>query len=220
MHRVVRRALAVDRDRVEARVDRGPQELDRLARLERVVGRDDREHRRELRVDHPGALRHAADREARPPRGDRLLRVRVRRHDRLGRVVAAVPRERRGGPHAGDHVRERERRADHAGREDEHLLVVEAEQPRRLGGGRAGVELARARRSRHSRRPEFATTACGSRELEMLLADDDGRGEHAVRREHRRRPSRARASGRPTSRAAPSCGSRSGRRSRRSPWRR
>ena len=59
---VVRRAIPVDGDRVERRIDRGAQELDRLARLERIVGRDEREHRREVRVDHPGALRHAADR--------------------------------------------------------------------------------------------------------------------------------------------------------------
>ena len=62
--RVVRRALAVDRDRVEGRVDRGPEEGDRLARLERIVRRDDREHRRQVGVDHPRALGHATDGEA------------------------------------------------------------------------------------------------------------------------------------------------------------
>ena len=74
---------------------RRPQELDRLARLERVVGRDDGEHRGEVGVDHPRALRHAADREPAPVR-DGGLRVRVGGEDRLGGVRAAVaPRARR-----------------------------------------------------------------------------------------------------------------------------
>ena len=56
-------------------VDGGPQEVDRLARLERIVGRDDREHRREVRVDHPRALRHAADGEPVAVRDRRLRRA-------------------------------------------------------------------------------------------------------------------------------------------------
>ena len=63
-HRVVRRALAVDGDRVERLVDGRPEELDRLARLERVVGRHESEHRREVGMDHSRTLRHAADGEA------------------------------------------------------------------------------------------------------------------------------------------------------------
>ena len=63
-HRVVRRALAVDGDPVEARVDGGAEQRAGLARAERVVGRNDREHRGEARVDHSGALRHTADDEA------------------------------------------------------------------------------------------------------------------------------------------------------------
>ena len=53
----------------------------RLAGRERVVGGDDREHRREARVDHPGALRHPADREAaaarRPPPSAHVSVVRI-----------------------------------------------------------------------------------------------------------------------------------------------
>ena len=45
-------------------------------------------------MDHPGALRHAADAESVAVR-DRRLRLRVGREDRLGRVVAAVGRELR-----------------------------------------------------------------------------------------------------------------------------
>ena len=93
-------------------------------------------------MDHPGALRHPADREP-VERDGRLLRPRVGRQDRLGRVGAAVGRERRRRvAEAAEHLLERQQRADHAGREDEHLLGVEVEQPPGLGGGRERVELA------------------------------------------------------------------------------
>ena len=62
------------------------------AALQRVVGGDDREHRREVRVDHPGALRHPADREA-AARDDCLLGERVGGQDRLRRLAAAVRRD-------------------------------------------------------------------------------------------------------------------------------
>ena len=126
-HGVVRRALSVDRDRIEAHVDRGAQELDRLTRLERIVRRQYRQHRRELRVDHSRALRHAADGEARAPsRG--FLRMRVRGHDRRRGVAAAVDAQRGGClAHAADDVAERELGADHAGGEHEHFLDVEPE---------------------------------------------------------------------------------------------
>ena len=56
---------------------------------------------------------------------------------------AAVLRERRDGRvEPGQQPVQRQPRADHAGREDEHLLGVEVEQPRRLGGARERVELA------------------------------------------------------------------------------
>ena len=159
--RVVRRAFAVDRDRVEARLDRGAEERDRVARLERIVGRDDGEHRREVRVDHPRALGHAADREAGPV-CDGRLRLRVGGENRLRRIAAAVCRECSGRrDEALLDPLERQRRADHAGREHEHLLRRRAR--------------AAQRRSRRSRRasaspcapvaafatPELITTACG-----------------------------------------------------------
>ena len=134
-------------------------------------------------MDHPGALRHAADGEAGAVR-DGFLRVRVGRHDRLAASAPPSRRELRGrGAHAGDDVRERQRRADHAGREDEHLLGVEVEQPRRLGGGRARVEQA-ALAGRRVRDAGVRDDGLRLRELEMLARDDHRRGEHAVDREH------------------------------------
>ena len=159
--RVVRRALAVDGDRVEARLDRGAEERDRVARLERIVGRDDREHRREVRVDHPGALGHAADREPGPVRDGRL-RLRVGGENRLRRIAAAVGGERSGcGDEALLDPLERQRRADHAGREHEHLLRYEPEQRSGARGGRGcvGVALNTGRRVRDAgvdRRPPAA----------------------------------------------------------------
>ena len=184
-HGVARRALAVDRDRVEAGVDRRPEERDRLAGLERVVGRHDREHRREVRMDHPGALRHAADGEAGAV-DDGLLRARVRGHDRLGGGGAARAREPdRGGLDAGEHLRERQRRADHAGREDEHLFRRDTEELARLGRGGPGVgEPARA--GRGVRDAGVDDDRLRLRLLEVLLAEHDGRALEAVHGEHAR----------------------------------
>ena len=183
--RVVRGALAVDRDRVEAALDRGPEEVDRLARLERVVGREDGEHRRELRMDHPRALGHPADGEP-VERDGRLLRLRVGREDRLGRVEATRGRERRHSvAQAAEHLLERQQRADHARGEDEHLLGVEVEQPPGLGGGRERVELAALAGGRvGDARVDHDRLRLGRRE--MLLRDDDRRGEDLVDGEHRR----------------------------------
>ena len=67
-----------------------------LARVERVVGRDHDEHRREARMDHPGPLRHPSDGEARPMR-DRDLGPGVRCQDRARRGAAALGRRVAGG---------------------------------------------------------------------------------------------------------------------------
>ena len=91
-------------------------------------------------MDHSGALRHAADGEAGSV-SDRFLRVGVGRHDRGGRSGAALRRQCTSrSAYAGDDVAERQRRADHSRREDEHLLGGEVEQARGLGRRRAGVE--------------------------------------------------------------------------------
>ena len=163
----------------------GRRKLDRLARLERVVGREHREHRRQLRMDHPGALRHPADGE--PVERDRgLLRLRVGGQDRLGRVWAARGRDRRRGvAQAAEHLLERQQRADHAGREDEHLLGVEVEQPSGLRRGRERIELAAlAGGGVRDARVDHDRLRLGRRE--MLLRDDDRRREHLVDGEHRR----------------------------------
>ncbi len=77
------------------------------------------------------------------PRATASLARGVGGQDRLGRAPRRRRRERGGRlGQAGQHAVQRQRRADHAGREDEHLLGVEVEQPRGLGGGRARVELA------------------------------------------------------------------------------
>ena len=51
--------------------------------VEHGVGRDHDEHRGEPGREHPGALRHAADRPAVAPRRRRCFGMRVGRHDRL-----------------------------------------------------------------------------------------------------------------------------------------
>ena len=116
---------------------------------ERVVGRDDREHRRQVGVDHPGALRHAADGEAGPGR-DGLLRLRVRGHDRRrprrSRRPRRAPARRREARASSFPIGKRH--ADDAGREDEHLFRVEGEQPPGLRGRRERVELAALARGR------------------------------------------------------------------------
>ena len=62
-HAVVGRALAVDGDGIERFVDRGLERALQQRRRDRGVGRHDAEHRGHQRLDHPGALGHAADAE-------------------------------------------------------------------------------------------------------------------------------------------------------------
>ena len=119
-------------------------------------------------MDHPGAFRHPTDSEARPLR-DRLLRVGVGGQDRLGCGRPALVRQRRGGVSKGGHdLVEREPLADHAGREDEHLLRVQPKQPRRFGRGRPRAELA-AYAGRRVRDSGVDDDGLRLRELEMLL---------------------------------------------------
>ena len=82
------------------------------------------------------------------------------------------------------HLLERQQRADHAGREDEHLLGIEVEQPSGLSGGRERIELAAlAGRCVGDARVDHDRLRLGRRE--MLFRDDDRRGEHLVDGEHR-----------------------------------
>jgi len=121
----------------------------------------------------------------------RGLRARVGGHDRLGRVGAAIGRERRDG-----RVERRQQpvqgqpHADHAGREDEHLLGVELHQARGLGRARERVELAAlaGRRVRDARVDHHGLRVG---EVEVLAADRETRGLHLVPGEHGR-PGRVR----------------------------
>jgi hypothetical protein len=90
--------------------------------VERVIGGDHGEHRGEAGVDHPGALRHPADREALAAH-DGLLRARVGGEDRLGRRGAPLGPERlRRAADPVEDPGQRQRHADHARREHEDLV--------------------------------------------------------------------------------------------------
>ena len=107
---------------------------------------------------------------------------------RIASAASAPPSGDRAGTavaQAGEHLVERQQHADHAGREDEHLLRVEVEQPARLGRGRERVELAALAGGRvRDARVDHDRLRLG--DLEMLLRDDDRRGQHLVDGEHRR----------------------------------
>ena len=144
--RIVRRAVPVDRDPVERPLDGGPEKRVSLALGERVVGRDDREHRREPRVDHPRALCHPADGEA-VVRGQRGLRAGVGREDGLGRRRTAAGRECDGGlVNACEQLPHRKPRSDHTGREHHDLCGPQPERRRSVGGGLRSILLARPTR--------------------------------------------------------------------------
>ncbi len=73
-------------------------------------------------MDHPRALRHPADDEA-VPDDVRLLRPAIRRENRPRGVRSRIRGEERSGvAHAGEHSLHGQRHADHARREDDHLL--------------------------------------------------------------------------------------------------
>ena len=152
--------------------------------LERIVRREDGEHRRERRVDHPGALRHPAHDEPVTVRDGRL-RPRVGREDRLRRRRAAAGREVRGRHvDAREELLHREPRADHARREDDDLLRLEAERARGVHRSRPGIILAAASR-RRVRDARVHDHGLRLGELQVAPRDDDGRGLDPVPRPHR-----------------------------------
>ena len=107
---------------------------------------------------------------------DGLLRARVGGEDRVRGVRATVGRERgHGRLQPGEDAFERQQRSDHAGREDEHLLGLQVEQPAGLGRRRDRVEQAALARGR----------------VRDAGVDDDrlrlGGGEVLLRHDHRRR---------------------------------
>ena len=187
--RVVRRAFAVDADAVEALVDSWAEEVDRLSEVERIVRREYGKHRRQSRMDHPRALGHASDDEA-VGAHDRLLRPAVGRENRCGGGVSAVRPERRGGhTQSADDLLQRQRHADHTGREDNDLLGLQTEKLRRLTSRALRVgDASRACRRVCNAGVHDDRLRLG--DLEMSLRDNDGRGEDAVRRPDSRADSR------------------------------
>ncbi len=189
-HRVVRRRASVDRERVEPRRQHLAREPAQIVGGHRRVGRDEREHRGEVRRDHADALR-ASTHPERPRVGGRLLVHGVGRHDRAGERLASVGRQRadqRG--HRRLHLPDVQRLADHARRAGQHLVGLGTEQRRRLGArGDRVVDPPRTRRrvglaAVHEHRSDAAAR-------EAVSPDLDRRGRHGVRGEQGRR-SRAR----------------------------
>ena len=130
-HRVVGRAFAVHGNRVERVARHRRQRLPQERRLHLRVARQKSQHRRHQRLDHPRALRHAADVE-RPRAGldfhRRFLWKRIGRHDGQHRVAVCVAAER--GKRLRDavlHFLQVEIDADDAGRCDEHLFGTASE---------------------------------------------------------------------------------------------
>ena len=155
-----------------------------VSALSTRVGLHEAEHRREARLDHPGALglRGQAHRPARQVDGERRpLLEQVGRHDRPLQVARAVRAQlaARGGEALDDGARV-ERHADHAGRADRDLILGDA------GAHRRGAL--------HLRRVLQAHRA--GRRVRVAAVDDD-RADRvqaaALAREQHRRGGRARS---------------------------
>ena len=130
-HGVVRARATVHGERGEPRLQPIVREPGQVARRDRGVGRDEGEHRGEVRVDHAHPLGGAAD-PIRAGRCLRGLRHRVRRHDGVGERATAIGSERlpeRG--HRRQHLGQVHRLADHAGRARQHVVARDPRDPRR-----------------------------------------------------------------------------------------
>ena len=190
---VVGRRVAVDGRAVERDVGDLARERREQRRGDRRVGRDEREHRRHVGMDHAGALgdagdgdRHAVDVDApRAPFGTVSVVM-------IARAAANQPsaRERRAARRgsAGDDPLDRQRLHDHAGRERQHLARA-----RSRAAARPPTHVACASARPASPVPALAlpalTTSARNRRRarvrrEMLAADGDRRGAEAVLREH------------------------------------
>ena len=107
---------------------------------------------------------------------------------RIASAASAPPSARERGNRllqARDDAVERQQRTDHAGREDEHLLGLEVEQPAGLGCRRDRVEQA-ALAGGGVRDARVDDDRLRLRGGEVLLRHDHGRGLDAVDRLHRR----------------------------------
>ena len=199
---IVRRAVAVDRDPVERSRRRPDGETLRLARLERVVGREDGEHRGKHRVDHPRALRHPTDDEAAGPCRDRRLGPGIGGHDRARGGLAAIRGESAAASRdAGQQLvhrqverRSRRWRAQPPGR-------ARARAPRRAAKAVATATAMPCAPVAAFAFPALITTACGCAAARCLLRDDHRCGLHPVRRPQRGADGGREATGRAPRRA-------------------
>jgi hypothetical protein len=153
---VVRRGVAVHRDAIEAVSHGAHERAAQQRRRDARVGREEREHGREVRSDHARALGHPADLAADAASGEadrHLLGPRVGGHDRA-RGVGAVRRAR------GDARPRRSRRTLSIGRRTPMTPVEATTTSSRRSDGRArrARHLARVGRPR-SPVPAFAQPA-------------------------------------------------------------
>ena len=160
-------------------------------RRNRAVGGDEAEHRGHVRLDHARTLAHAADGHAASTHGRahaRLLGAGVGGHHRaLGRepVRRSAPQRLLRLAHPREQPVERQAAADHPGRGDEHMRLVDPQ----LARGREGRDL----RVPHPLRTGAGVGAAGVGEdrlhpaaLDDLAVVDDRRGRHLVGGENRR----------------------------------
>ena len=152
---VVGAHVAVDRDHLEARLHRArAAPLCSVRALTAQVGRDEREHRRQLGGDHPAPLAKAANVASTSP----TCIVRLASLTRVSVVHTASAAEldrrpARGGEprRRGGELRHRQAHADDPGGRAEHGLGADAERARHRGAHRARVAHARPARRARSR---------------------------------------------------------------------
>ncbi len=187
-HGVVGRRLAVHRDRVEGVVARIDQRLPQHGGVHARVGGEEGEHRRQVRLDHARALRHAADRHgaAGELRAHRvLLGERIGRHDRAGRrrVVGGVELLRRVDD-AGAHHARIELHTDDAGGGHQHVLGLALQRARRLGAHQARhLETGRTGARVGAAAVDDNRAGASAGGLEVLARDEHRRGRREVRGE-------------------------------------
>ncbi len=189
--RVVGRGVAVDRHLVEAAIDGRPQQRPERRGVDGRIGGEEGEHRRHLRMDHAGALGHAADADhaaiGQAGRDRVLLRARVGGHDRPCRLPRRGPRATwlQGGDD-GLHGGYRKPRADEASRGREDLV-------------RLAAEMSGSRSHDGARVVQSAGTGPGVRAAGVHDDPTHGRGaggERLLGQQHRRRPHQVGGEGR------------------------
>ena len=123
--RVVGRALAVHRDRVEGAVGHLAQRTVEQRRRHVRIRRHKSQHGRHHRLDHACAFGDAPDPECAGRRvhlHGKLLRAHVGGHDAARGIVPVAAQRGKGGRRAVDHLLDGKVHADDAGGGDQHLL--------------------------------------------------------------------------------------------------